>query len=160
MEQLDMFKSNFRIDDNTIINELNECNTGELLPEDSSGKFFSEKIEFEGQFILLNKDDRYIVCYCDNEISIASIDLDNSKFSINNDPDRTIFTLINLDKNIQNNLTMIFKNNNRDNIDILENIKQTKKIEIYFLSIIFGGFAREKHKVFNLSDNDVSNIIL
>ena len=157
MEELYIFKSNFKIDDKKIIEELKECKTGELLPIDNSGRFFNDTIEFEGQFLLLNDNDRYIVCYCDNEISLDSIDLDNSKFTIRNKPDRVIFILLN-NNNFQNNLTIIFKNNERSNIDILKHIKQEKKIEIYFLSIVFGGFAKEKHKVFNLSQNEVDSI--
>jgi len=156
MENLEMFGSNFKIDDKVLIKELIECPMGELLPEESSGKYFSQKVEFEGQFELLNDEEKFVICYCDNELAISELDISDSKIVVIPDQDRTVLKV--LGSNNSEDLTMIFKSNDRLNQDALKNIKKTNKVEIYLLALVFGGFAKEAYKVIELSEVELEKI--
>jgi len=160
MAGLEMFNGNIKIDNKTLISEIENCKFGELLPDESSGRFLHERIEYDGQFVFIKNTDNYILCFCDNEISINDIELDNIAIAVRSNEDMVVFTIINKNADSRGNLTIIFKNNNTANIEVLENIKKTGILEIYFFSIILGGFSKEKHKIFRLTQDNMNNIVI
>jgi len=160
MIQLTTFGDNFKASDNSIVNEVKKLNDGEMLPREGASKFFYDTVGNEGESYILRDKRSYVIFYIDHDDVIQSIDPHLCSWYVESDDRRTTLMLISNNESLPSNLSFNFIYTNDHNYDALKSIKQKKKIEIIFISIVHGGFLKHRSHIFTLPQNILKSIVI
>jgi len=150
MMGLKMFGNDYTVNDSDIIKELKKIKQGEPLPREGIFSYLYEYVTYAGQTVVLQGKKSPLILQVEHDDILADLSMDEYTWHLESDDKLVSLTLLIKDSQAYHALPFSFKKSDRKAEATLRSIRSKKKIEICFLSILYGDIIREENLTFRI----------
>lgn len=144
MSAIEMYRSDFKAMD--VFKALRKLKSDELLPEDGALQFFYAKTPYPGISLFLRHKNKVKFFYIDHDEFILDIRDQDPDWDVS--IDRNLVRILFNYKINDTTASMSFLFDISDNAyrELLEVVRKSKEIKLYFLTMLYGGLVFDSYK--------------
>lgn len=155
---LKMFTNNYQEDDSDILKELEKVKNGEPLPRGGIFDILYDCVTYAGQTVVLRGKKNPVVIRVEHDDIIMDLRMDEYTWDLESDDTIVSMVLLIKDSVSYNTISFTFNKKDKDAFNTFKSIRSRKKLDVCFLSMLYGEIVKAEYRTFNIPKAVVSRM--